>query len=330
MEAVRLGTIGSGVIVHSVLDNVRNADGISLEAVYSRTSEKAEALAETYGAGKTYTDINALMNDDTVNTVYIASPNLLHYEQARLALMAGKNVICEKPLVTRYAQAQELRDIAREKGLFLFQAAPTVYLPNFRLLREKLPVIGRVRLVMSNYSQYSSRYDAVLRGERPNIFSLEFAGGCLMDINFYNVLLNVALFGRPESAEYFPNIFPGPGLADTSGVFVMRYDGFVSTNAGAKDTWGINHFTIEGEQGYIHVDEPNGIKSVRVVTRDSDDTYNLQPVPDRWHYEVEEIVRLMLTDDYGCAYSLLDAALDTVSVIEGARKNAGIIFPGDE
>ena len=63
MEAVRLGTIGSGVIVHSVLDNVRNADGISLEAVYSRTSEKAEALAETYGAGKTYTDINALMND---------------------------------------------------------------------------------------------------------------------------------------------------------------------------------------------------------------------------------------------------------------------------
>ena len=328
MEAVRLGTIGSGVIVHSVLDNVRDADGISLEAVYSRTSEKAEALAETYGASRTFTDINAFVNDDSINTVYIASPNLLHYEQARLALMAGKNVICEKPFVTRFTQAQELRDIAREKGLFLFEAAPTVHLPNFKLLREKLPLIGRVRLVMSNYSQYSSRYDAVLKGEHPNIFNPEFAGGCLMDINFYNILLNNALFGRPESAEYFPNIYPG--LADTSGVMVMKYDGFVSTNAGAKDTWGINHFTIEGEKGFIHVDEPNGLKSIRVVTRDSDDTYNLQPVPDRWHYEVEEITRLMLSDAYGEAYSLLEVALDTVSVIETARKDAGIIFPGDE
>ena len=160
--------------------------------------------------------------------------------------MAGKNVICEKPFVTKFSQAQELRDIALDKGLFLLEAAPTMYLPNFRLLREKLTLIGKIKLVMSNYSQYSSRYDAVLRGERPNIFNPEFAGGCLMDINFYNVLLNTALFGRPQSAEYYPNIYTG--LADTSGVFVMRYDGFVSTNAGAKDTWGINHFTIEGER----------------------------------------------------------------------------------
>lgn len=328
MEEVRLGTIGSGVIVHSVLDNVRNADGISLEAVYSRTEEKAKALAETYGAEKIYTDINAMLSDERVNTIYIATPNLLHYEQAKLALMAGKNVICEKPMVTRSVHAEELRDIARSKGLFLFEAAPTMFLPNFRLLREKLSLIGRIRLVMSNYSQYSSRYDAVLRGERPNIFNPEFAGGCLMDINFYNVLLNTALFGKPESAKYYPNIYPG--LADTSGVFVMKYDGFVSTNAGAKDTWGINHFTIEGEKGFIHVDEPNGLKSVRVVTKTSDDTYNLQPINDRWHYEVEEIARIMLADDHEASRKLLDKVLANISIIETARIEAGIIFPGDE
>ena len=328
MEEVRLGTIGSGVIVHSVLDNVRNAEGISLEAVYSRTEGKAKSLAETYGAKKIYTDINAMLSDERVNTIYIATPNLLHYEQAKLALMAGKNVICEKPMVTRSVHAEELRDIARSKGLFLFEAAPTMFLPNFKLLREKLGLIGRVRLVMSNYSQYSSRYDAVLRGERPNIFNPEFAGGCLMDINFYNVLLNTALFGRPESAKYYPNIYPG--LADTSGVFVMKYDGFVSTNAGAKDTWGINHFTIEGEKGFIHVDESNGLKSVRVVTKTSDETFNLQPVNDRWHYEVEEIARIMLSDDHEASRKLLDKVLANISVIETARIEAGIIFPGDE
>ena len=327
MEEVRLGTIGSGVIVHSVLDNVREADGISLEAVYSRTEEKAKALAENYGADKIYTDINAMLSDERVNTVYLATPNLLHYEQAKLALMAGKNVICEKPIVTRSVHAEELRDIARSKGLFLFEAAPTMFLPNFRLC-EKLSLIGRIRLVMSNYSQYSSRYDAVLRGERPNIFNPEFAGGCLMDINFYNVLLNTALFGLPESAKYYPNIYPG--LADTSGVFVMKYDGFVSTNAGAKDTWGINHFTIEGEKGFIRVDESNGLKSVRVVTKTSDETYNLQTVNDRWHYEVEEIARIMIADDYGASRELLDKVLANISVIEAARIEAGIIFPGDE
>ncbi|MBQ3758492.1 MAG: Gfo/Idh/MocA family oxidoreductase, partial [Synergistaceae bacterium] len=283
---------------------------------------------ETYGAEKIYTDINAMLSDERVNTIYIATPNLLHYEQAKLALMAGKNVICEKPIVTRSIHAEELRDIARSKGLFLFEAAPTMFLPNFRLLREKLSLIGRIRLVMSNYSQYSSRYDAVLRGERPNIFNPEFAGGCLMDINFYNVLLNTALFGKPESAKYYPNIYPG--LADTSGVFVMKYDGFVSTNAGAKDTWGINHFTIEGEKGFIHVDEPNGLKSVRVVTKTSDDTYNLQPINDRWHYEVEEIARIMLADDHEASRKLLDKVLANISIIETARIEAGIIFPGDE
>ena len=328
MEEIRLGTIGSGVIVHSVLDNAVKTDGVKLEAVYSRSQAKAEELAWHYGAKKTYTDMNAFLADTDINTVYIATPNLLHYPQAKAALSAGKNVICEKPIVTRLAHAEELRNAASAKRLLLAEAAPTMFLPNYRLLREKLPEIGRIRLVMSNYSQYSSRYDAVLKGEKPNIFNPEFAGGCLMDINFYNVLLNTALFGAPKNAKYYPNIYPG--LADTSGVFVMQYDGFVSTNSGAKDTWGMNHFTIEGEKGYIRVEEPNGIKSVRVVTRSSDDTYNLQPSPDRWKYEVEELTRLMLNDDYTALSEMLSVSLETVRVIEAARLDSGIRFPGDE
>ena len=328
MQEIRLGTIGSGVIVHSVLDNAVKIEGIRLEAVYSRSGSKAEELAGRYGAHKTYTDMNAFLSDEDINTVYIASPNLLHYQQAKAALLAGKNVICEKPIVTRYANAEELRNAASAKRLLLVEAAPTMFLPNYRLLREKLPEIGRIRLVMSNYSQYSSRYDAVLRGEKPNIFNPKFAGGCLMDINFYNILLNTALFGTPKHSKYYPNIYPG--LADTSGVFVMEYDGFVSTNAGAKDTWGMNHFTIEGEKGYIRVEEPNGLKSVRVVTRSSDDTYNLQPSSDRWKYEVEELTRLMLNDDYAAFMEMLSVSLETVKVIEAARLDAGIKFPDDE
>ena len=329
MQQITLGTIGSGTIVHSVLNNVIVTNGMNYEAAYSRTEEKAQALMNKYKGKKFYTDLDALFNDAKINTIYIATPNLLHYEQTKQALLAGKNVICEKPFVTKYSQAKELIELAKSKGLFLFEAAPTMFLPNFKVLKHELDKIGQVRLVISNYSQYSSRYDLVLKGEKPNIFNPEYAGGCLMDINFYNVLLNVALFGAPEEAVYYPNIYPG--LADTSGSFVMKYDGFISQNAGAKDTWGFNFFQIEGEQGYIFVSEgSNGLKSVRVVTKGSNKIFNEQLDPDRWNYEVREITRIMKRDDYEAAYSMFNVTLETVRVIENARKQAGIIFPGDD
>ena len=92
MKEIKLGTIGSGAIVHSILDNVKITDGIRLAAVYSRSGEKGQQLAAEYGADKVYTNLDEFMSDDEVNTVYVASPNLLHYEQTKKALLAGKNV----------------------------------------------------------------------------------------------------------------------------------------------------------------------------------------------------------------------------------------------
>ena len=328
MKEIRLGTIGSGMIVHSILNNVKVTDGIRLEAVYSRSTEKGNALAAQYGAGKVYTDMDAFLADEEINFVYIATPNLLHYAQAKKALLAGKNVILEKPFTTRAEQAKELVEIAKARHLFLVDAVPPAFLPNLEILREQLAKIGRIRLVMSNYSQYSSRYDQVLAGEKPNIFNPEYAGGCLMDINFYNLYLNIALFGKPEQAVYYPNIYPG--LSDTSGSMVLRYNGFVSQNAGAKDTWGVNFFQIEGEKGYIYIPNgANGIQSVRVVTKTSDETYNVQDNPDRWFYEVQNVTKLVLADDYDAIYRRLDTMISVIETLEASRKAAGIFFPGD-
>lgn len=328
MEEIRLGTIGSGVIVHSILDNVLRTDGIRLAAVYSRSEGKGRALASEYGAEKVYTDMDAFLADDEINFVYIATPNLLHYEQARKALLAGKNVICEKPFCTKAELARELVAIAKDKHLFLVDAVPTAFLPNFEILKRELPKIGRVKLVLGNYSQYSSRYDQLLKGEAPNIFNPQYAGGCLMDINFYNVYLNISLFGKPKEAVYYPNIYPG--MADTSGILMMRYDGFVSQSAGAKDTWGVNFFQIEGEKGYIYITNgSNGIAEVRVVTKTSDETFNDQPDPDRWFYEVQNMTKLVLSDGYDAIYERLPVMMDVVETIETARKQAGLIFPDD-
>ena len=328
MDEIRLGTVGSGLIVHKILDQVARTGGIRLSAVYSRSEDTGRALASKYGAERVYTDMDAFLSDENVNFVYIATPNSLHYEQTKKALLAGKNVICEKPFCARADQAGELADLAKEKRLFLVDAVPTTFLPNFEILKRELPKIGRVKLVQGNYSQYSSRYDKLLAGEVPNIFNPAYAGGCLMDINFYNVYLNVALFGSPIEAVYYPNMYNG--TIDTSGVMVMRYDGFTSESAGAKDTWGENFFLIEGEQGYIYITNgSNGLAEIKVVTHTATEVFNEQPDPQRWYYEVQGLTMFVLTDDYDSIYTRLDVMVDVMETIETARRQAGIWFPGD-
>ena len=225
-------------------------------------------------------------------------------------------------------QARELVALAKSRNLMLVEAVPTTFLPNFGVLKQALSKIGRVRLVLANYSQYSSRYDKLLAGEMPNIFNPEFAGGCLMDINYYNIYLTVSLFGKPESAAYHPNLFDE--RIDTSGVMHLQYPGFVAECAGAKDTWGVNAYQIEGEKGFIYIENgSNSLSSVRIVTKDSDETVNLQPNPDRWFYEIQSLTRLLQAEDREALYARLDTMVHTIEVVEGARLRAGIRFPGD-
>lgn len=326
MTQINLGTIGSGKIVHCFLNNVMKIDGIRLSAVYSRRTETAKALAAEYGVNRFYSDIDALFSDEKVNTIYIATPNLLHYEQAKKALFAGKHVILEKPFTTKAKHAKELIEIAKERKLFLFDAVPTAFMPNFHALMRELPKIGKVKLVQSNYSQYSSRYDQLLAGELPNIFNPSYAGGCLMDINFYNIYMNIALFGKPLDAIYHPNMYHG---IDTSGIAVLQYDGFVSECSGAKDTWGKNFLMIEGEQGYIYVEGGSSMSCIKVTTKFTEEEINEQSNTDRWFYEVQSITQMLMKADYQTAYQKLDVTLDVIETLEKMRINAGVLFPGD-
>ncbi len=328
MKQIKLGTIGSGFIVHNILNGVKVTDGISLEAVYSRTEEKGRELAGEYGVEKVYTDLEALFSDEEVNFIYVASPNNLHYEQVKAALLHGKNVICEKPMCPQRKQVEELAALAKEKHLILVDATPTAFLPNLDIIKEKISEIGRIRLVMSSYSQYSSRYDQLLAGKVTNVFSLDFAGGCLQDINYYNLYLNVALFGKPDKAVYYPNLCH-TGV-DTSGIAILQYADFVSECVGAKDTWGENAVQIQGEKGYLYIEGgPNGLDSVRLVTKDRESTCSLQENPDRWFYEVKNMTKMLLEEDYETIQKRLEVTMDVIDIIETMRREAGILFPGE-
>lgn len=325
---MKIGTIGTGNILNLVLDAVKNTDDIICEAVFSRNESTGRRLADKFGIKKVYTGLEDMLADDEIDFIYIASPNSLHYEQARQALEHGKHVICEKPFTSTYNEARELAEIARQKKLFLLEAITTTYLPNYQIIREQVKNLGNIKLVLCNYSQYSSRYDNLLGGEMPNVFNPKFSGGALMDINLYNVYFVMGLFGKPDYFCYYPNRFEN-GI-DTSGILIMHYPGFVCECSGAKDTWGVNSVQIQGEKGFLYVtDGSNGCNQVRVTTNEYEKFFNEQEGHNQWYFEIQGITKLVAEKNYDECLRRLDGTLEVMEVIEKARREAGIFFDAD-
>ncbi len=154
---MKLATIGSGAIVDLMYKSIEDIDGIEPVAVYSRTMDKAEAFAQKHNVKKAFDNLDTMLADDEIDTVYIASPNSLHFPQAKKALEAKKNVILEKPFTSTQEEAQELFDLAEKNGVMIFEAITNIHTPNYGLLRNNLDKVGKVRDVVLNYSQYSSR-----------------------------------------------------------------------------------------------------------------------------------------------------------------------------
>lgn len=316
---LHLATIGSGSIVDLFLDAVKKTEGITFAAAYSRTEERAEEFGKKHGAGKWFSDIDVMLGDKEIDCVYIASPNSLHYTYAKKALKAGKHVVCEKPFAESKEEVEELFALAEEKGVFLMEAITVFHMPNFRCVREWLSKIGPVRLANFNYSQYSSRYDAYLKGKVTNVFDPEFAGGALMDINIYNLHAAVGLFGAPKEVRYYAN--RGFNGIDCSGTAVLSYQGHICTCMGAKDCDGDNRAVIEGENGYILVKEAGNIwGSAELLLRNGErKNVEYDSAANRMIYEVADFVHAVERDDRESWRTWKEESLLVMEVLDRLR-----------
>lgn len=326
---MRIGTIGTGFIVDEFLDAVSELEGTECVAMYSRKEENAKPLTEKHGVSKIYTETDRMFSDPEIDFIYVASPNSLHYEHTYKALQQGKHVICEKPFTSTAEEAEQLSRLAKEKGLMLFEAIKTIHLPNYHLVREHLPSLGKIKLVQCNYSQYSSRYDKLLNGEVTNVFNPAFSGGALTDINIYNLHFVMNLFGTPEEVSYKANKHAN-GI-DTSGVVIMEYPDFIAECVGSKDTNGFNFSLIQGEKGYIHVEKgANGCQNVMLKLNSGDDSsLNHQFKENTMYYELEAFRNIYNQKDQEACYRLLDYSVSVMNVLDAARRDADIVFDAD-
>lgn len=179
------GILATGTIAHKFAQTVAQmeAEGEHVVAVGSRSTESARAFAEQYNVPRCYGSYQELVQDPTVEAVYVATPNSLHYENCRLCLEHGKHVLCEKPFTINAQQAQELNALAQEKGLFLMEAFWTWFLPAYEKLRE-LIASGAIGTVQSITCQYGF----VAQGARKDRkFNSSLGGGALLDIGIYTL-----------------------------------------------------------------------------------------------------------------------------------------------
>ena len=326
---MKLGIIGSGMIVQEFLPSLVKLEDLEILGIQGTKLgiEKVEEICKKYNIPNFTDNFDELCNFG-IDTVYIAVPNFLHFEFCKKALEKGINVIVEKPITTNYREAKELEKLAKEKKLFLFEAITTLYFENYKKIKAWITKIGDIKLVQSQYSQYSSRYDAFKRGEILPVFDPEKAGGALMDLGLYNLHYVLGLFGKPENVKYYANIERN---IDTSGVLIMKYKNFSAMCVCAKDSEGERIGVIQGSEGKIVSEEAPGLvgkvtlKLYDGTTESFDDGFS----KDRVVPEFTQFIRAVKENDLEFCYRQLEKSLLVSEVQTKARIDAGIKFTQD-
>lgn len=327
------GVIGTSWITDSFIQSAEASKKWKLAAVYSRKEEAARAFADKYSVKTTHTSIESIAADSNLDAVYIASPNSLHYEQAVTVLKAKKHVIIEKPATSTVAELDSLFALAKENNVYLIEAYRHVQEANFKLLRKtiieqkKLGTLFGASLV---YASYSSRYNNVLAGENPNVFSLDFSGGCLVDVGVYPVAFAVALFGKPKSQTYTPYICQTG--ADAGGFAILNYGDFGVQISQSKCFTSFSPTEIYGENGTITVNATSDIDSIKFWDRKTKQTEELAGPKAELNLqeEAEEFARIISEDDKDAAAKLEQFSRDILEVTTDMRRQNGIVYAAEK
>ena len=325
-DMIRFGMIGTGKIAEKFWQANRYGKDFELTAVYSRTLERARQFGFQKGQLQYFDDLEAFANSDCIDAVYVASPNCCHYEQVMTLLKAGKHVLCEKPMASNLEQAQEMFAEAEKQNLILLEGMRSIYAPSFQKMIPYMETLGTIRRATLQYCQYSSRYDNYKRGIVENAFKPELSNGALMDIGVYVVSCMIRLFGAPKSIKA-SGVKLHNGV-DGAGTILMEYPDMIGEAIYSKITDSAMPSQIQGEDASMLIQEIENVKDLRIVRKGVVQSIHFEQSDNILNYETQEFIKMIKTG-MGWEKSK-EIALETMKVLDEARKQLHIVFPADK
>ena len=175
---IRWGVIGCGEATEKKSGPAfQQIEGSKIEAVMSRSAERAQSYAERHGIKKWYTNVMDIIDDPNVNAIYIATPPSSHATYAIMALRAGKPVYIEKPMAASYEDCIRINRASEETGVPCFVAYYRRYLPYFKKVEELIPRVGKVINVHIRLAQPPREFDGSTGAAMPWRVQANIAGG---------------------------------------------------------------------------------------------------------------------------------------------------------
>ena len=245
---IRLGVIGSGRIAKRFVPEVKYVSGVNTEVVYNSNLESAKSFA---GINELKVYTNKLDEFyEHCDAVYVASPHNTHYGYIKDALEHGKHVLCEKPMVLKKAEAEEVFKIAESKKLVLMEALKTAYAPGFTKLvsNAKSGSIGRICDVEAAFTKLVPHSSA-------REFSYEENGGSFTELGSYPLLAITKILGRNYQDIKFISFVDKNGV-DLYTKAYLKYENAVAeikVGLGVKTE---GNLVISGTNGYILAESP--------------------------------------------------------------------------
>ncbi|MGA4507004.1 Gfo/Idh/MocA family protein [Propionibacteriaceae bacterium G1746] len=246
---LRWGIAGTGRIVDTVLaDLALIPDEVTLQAVGSRSLERATEYAAQHGIATAHGSYQALVDDPDVDALYIATTHPRHKAIALAAIAAGKPILVEKAFTATHAGAQQVVDAARTAGVFAMEAMWTRFQPAVQALHEVVASgeLGEVRSVQGDLCAFRA-YDVDDR-----LFNIAEGGGAVLDLGVYPLSFAQDFLGNAISMAVHGTHYENGADAEV-GMLLTYADGRFATLAAAFRTPGPGRMVVLGTKGWAEV-----------------------------------------------------------------------------
>ena len=292
----RIGIIGTGRIARRFIPEARLVSGVNTQGVYNPHEESALRFAKRW-------EISAYKNIEefyeAVDIVYIASPHETHYEYIKSALAHGKHVLCEKPMVLKREQAEELFEYAKERKRVLFEGIKTAYCPGFDKLLgfASSGTVGTIRNVEACFTKLEKLESRELTDR--------IYGGSFIELGSYVMLPILKLLGKDFKEIRFDTIKGENGL-DIFTKASLTYPAGIATATCGLGVKSEGRLLISGTQGYIVAEAPwwkTTYFEVHYENTGEVERYSERFLGDGLRYEISDFLS-MINGDKSCEFKL--------------------------